>query len=348
MKRIVKRILVAIAALVLLAIVAGVIYQQIGNWQDSRRFPQQGKSVSLAPEFPGVSLNLDCSGSGSPTVILDSGLGVPAVGWYQVQSEVAKFTRVCSYDRAGYGWSSSGPIPRTSLQIVSELHALLHKSGESGPYVFVAHSFGGYNVRVYTAKYPDEVAGLVLVDTSHEDQMNRMSPGLKKFMADETSKMKTELKFGPVLIYSGIARLMTGLDELKTLPLERRREFRYLSLQPKYLAATGSEMLSFDDSAAQVRAAGNLGNRPLIVLTAGKILAEGMPANLKPEMEAFQETWIHDLQPKEAALSTRGKQIVVPDSDHMIPIERPQPIIDATREVVEDVRAVSPAVPGSR
>ena len=339
MKRILKRVLVGVVVLVIAAVCAGVIYQQISNWLDSRRFPQQGKSIPLGREFPDVWLNMDCSGLGSPTVILDSGLGVPAVGWYQVQSEVAKFTRVCSYDRAGYGWSTSGPMPRTSAQIVSELHALLQKSGEPGPYVFVAHSFGGYNVRVYTAKYPGDVAGLVLVDTSHEDQMNHMSPGLKQFMAEETSKMKMELKFAPLLIYSGFARLMSGLDELKSLPIERRRELRYLELQSKYLGATGSEMLSFDESAAEVRASGNLGNRPLIVLTAGKILSEGMPANLKTEMEAFQEMWIHDLQPKEAALSTRGKQIVVSDSDHMIPIERPQPIIDATREVVEGVRA---------
>ena len=143
-----------IVALVLALLCAGAIYQQFGNWQDSRRFPQHGKSISLGDAFSGVSLNLDCTGSGSPTVILDSGLGVPAAGWYQVQPEISKFTRVCSYDRAGYGWSTPGPQPRTSAQIIGELHVLLQKSGEAGPYVFVAHSFGGYNVRVYTAKYP--------------------------------------------------------------------------------------------------------------------------------------------------------------------------------------------------
>jgi pimeloyl-ACP methyl ester carboxylesterase len=341
MKRILKRVLLAAVALAVCAVIAGFLFQQVANWRDGRRFPQQGKSVSLAPEFPEVFLNLDCSGSGSPTVIMDSGLGVPAVGWYQAQPEIAKFTRVCSYDRAGYGWSTPGPMPRTTDQIVKELHALLVNSGEKGPYVFLAHSFGGYNVRVYTARYPNDVAGLVLVDTSHEDQASRFTPGLQRFMAEETAKLKTASKFAPVLIYSGLARVTTGLDSPTKVSIDKRREFRYLQLQTKYVAATSSEMLNFDQSATQVRQAGNLGDRPLIVLTAGKISDEGIPKNLAQEMNAFHDLWVNDLQVKEAHLSTRGKQIIVPDSDHMIPIEQPQSIINATQEVVSAVRSAA-------
>ena len=102
--------------------------------------------------------------------------------------DVAKFARVCSYDRAGYGWSSAGPMPRTSGEIARELHALLMASGEKGPYVLVGHSFGGYNVRVYTGKYPAEVAGLVLVDASHEDQNRWMPPSMKKLNDDLTAQ----------------------------------------------------------------------------------------------------------------------------------------------------------------
>jgi pimeloyl-ACP methyl ester carboxylesterase len=303
----------------------------------------------LGPDVPGVSLNLDCTGSGSPTVILDSGLGVPAIGWYKIQPEVAKFTRVCSYDRAGYGWSTAGPMPRTSEQIVKELHAMLAQSGEKPPYVFAAHSFGGYNVRVYKAHYPQEVAGLVLVDTSHEDQVQYLPPGIKKFMAEAGKSAQSEVKLAPVLIHSGFARLMSSLDGPEALSMEMRKEFRYLQLDPKFVAATASEMSAFDESAAQVRRAGNLGSLPLIVLTAGKSQSEGLPPTLdQKELASFQDLWIHDLQVRETHLSTQGRQIVVTESTHMIPMEQPQPVIEAIREVVEKVRTAGVNTPATR
>src|SRR5690242_11595915 len=146
--RFVKRVLIGVVLLLVCAALVGAGYQAFANWRDARWFPQEGRSIALGAEFSGVALNLNCVGQGSPTVILDSGLGVPAAGWDLVMPDVARFTRVCSYDRAGYGWSSAGPMPRTSEQIVKELHALLAASGEKGPYVLVGHSFGGYNVRV--------------------------------------------------------------------------------------------------------------------------------------------------------------------------------------------------------
>lgn len=178
--RFVKRALIGLVLLLVCAVLAGAAYQAIANWRDARRFPQEGRSIPLGADFTRVSLNLNCAGQGGPTVILDRGLGVPAAGWDLVMPDVAKFARVCSYDRAGYGWSSAGPMPRTSGEIVKELHALLAASGEKGPYVLVAHSFGGYNVRVYADKYPANVAGLVLVDTSHEDQERLMPTSLAK------------------------------------------------------------------------------------------------------------------------------------------------------------------------
>src|SRR5215470_7986352 len=110
--RFVKRVLIGLALLLICAALAGAAYQAIANWRDARRFPQEGHLIALGAEFPGVSLNLNCVGQGAPAVILDSGLGVPAAGWDLVIPEVAKFVRVCAYDRAGYGWSSAGPMPR--------------------------------------------------------------------------------------------------------------------------------------------------------------------------------------------------------------------------------------------
>jgi pimeloyl-ACP methyl ester carboxylesterase len=274
-------------------------------------------------------------------VILESGLGVPAAGWDLVQPEIAKFTRVCSYDRAGYGWSSPGPMPRTTGQIVKELHALLTVSGEKGPYVLAAHSFGGYNVRVYTGQYPAEVAGLVFVDTSHEDQERLMPPSLQKFMTEQRKQLDTQRKLAPILIFFGIARLTAGDDGGSKLSKEFRDKMKYLQLQSKFIAAAGSEIASFSDSAEEVRRAGNLGDRPLVVLTAGKSAdAKDLPPSVPvQEMQAFQKTWTEDLQVREARLSTRGKQIVVPDSTHMIPMERPDAVVAAIREVCEAVKS---------
>jgi pimeloyl-ACP methyl ester carboxylesterase len=313
----------------------------VGTWRDARQFPQQGRSIALGPDFGNESLSMDCTGSGSPTVILDTGLGVPAVGWNLVQPEVAKFARVCSYDRAGYGWSTPGPMPRTSGEIVKELHALLAASGEKGPYVLVAHSFGGYNVRVYTGKYPTEVAGLVLVDTSHEDQVSRMPPALQEMSKNQSKSMESQRKFFPLLIFFGMARWYLGREVDPKLPLDLQEELRYLQLQPKFLDAIMSELGSFEESANEVRAAGTLGDRPLVVLTAGKNPdPKLLPANIPmKELDDFHEIWVKDLQVREAHLSTRGKQIVVPDSTHMIPFERPDTVINAIREVCDAVKS---------
>lgn len=339
--RFVKRVVVVLVLLLVCAALAGAAYQAISNWRDARRFPQEGRSIALGAEFPGVSLNLNCVGQGSPTVILDSGLGVPAAGWDFVMPDVAKFARICSYDRAGYGWSSAGLMPRTSDEIVKELHALLAVSEEKGPYVLVAHSFGGYNVRVYADKYPADVAGLVLVDTSHEDQNLLMPPSLKKLTNDQIARLDSQRRLMPILIFFGIARLTADDDADNKLSKEFRDKMKYLQLQTKFIDAAFSEIKSFSQSADEVRHTGNLGDRPLVVLTAGKDLeAKDLPKGISVEdMREFRKTWVNDLQVRQAKLSTRGKQIVVPNSTHMIPMERPDTVVNAIREVCDAVKA---------
>jgi pimeloyl-ACP methyl ester carboxylesterase len=341
--RVVKWLVMISMGLLLCVALAGVLYQAIGNWRDARRFPQQGRSVNLGPEFANTTLSIDCSGpsvSGAPTVVLDSGLGVPAIGWKLVQPEIAKFSRVCSYDRAGYGWSSPGPMPRTSSEIARELHALLLAAGEKPPYVLVAHSFGGYNVRVYTGMYPGEVLGLVLVDTSHEDQVSRMPASLKEMQQSQVKEEESQRKLFPYLLFFGVARYSLSREYDSRLPHDFQDEIRYLQLQPKFLEATGGEFHSFEDSALEVHRAGKLGDRPLVVLTAGKnpdpkLLPKSISAK---DMEEFHEIWVRDLQVQEARLSTRGKQVLVDDSTHMIPFERPDTVVTAVREVWDSAK----------
>jgi pimeloyl-ACP methyl ester carboxylesterase len=343
-KRWIVRGLLSLLALVVLAAIIGASYQAIENSADARRFPQQGKSVSLGPAFGNLSLNLDCRGQGGPTVILDSGLGVPAVGWNSVETETAKFTHVCSYDRAGYAWSDATSASRTSAEIVKELHALLAAANEKGPFVLVGHSFGGYNVRVYNGQYPSDVVGMVLVDASHEDQLSRMPPAFQAYMKNEEASLKRQMVLAPLLIRFGVARF--SQRKVETGPgvsKEFAEELRYLQLQTKFMEATGAELGSFAESANEVRASGNLGDKPLVVLTAGKDsdMSQLPPGLSKKDMQDFRAIWVNELQVKESQLSTRGKRIIVPDSDHMIPFERPDTIVSAIHEVCASVNAAN-------
>ena len=323
-----------LAALITLLALAGAGYQIFGSLRAPHRFPQRGRSVQAGR----LRLNIDCSGRGGPTVILDSGMGVPGVvGWAMVQPEVAEFARVCSYDRAGYGWSEAGPKPRTSLRIAKDLHGLLDASGEKGPFVMVGHSFGGYNVRVFTGLYPNEVAGVVLVDAEHGDEEQRIDDLLPIWIKSQQRRRDQrdallDRILSPLRIHLGIDRLRTaaGWDGHASLPKELREELLYLDRRSEDagMAENAADSASWD----QVRSSGNLGDRPLIVLTAARPY-DPDPLLSKVESDSQDEMWIHVLQAEEARLSTRGKQIVVPGSGHMIPYDRPASVVSAIREV---------------
>ncbi len=332
------RAALALLALAALAACAGATYQRVVDWRDAHRFSQRGKSFQAGR----VWLNLDCSGQGTPTVILDSGMGSPALDWIRVQPEVAKFTRVCSYDRAGYGWSEPSP-DTTSLHIARELKALLEAAGEKGPYVMVGHSFGGYNVRVFSQQYPRDVAGVVLVDASHPDEGKRIAallpPDVRKRekRAEDRQQMLSRIS-APFLRHLGIQRMMLetgwaeGWDASRYLSKDLKEEFLYLEQQSKYTEAVEAEDKLFADSGEQARAAGSLGDRPLIVLTAGRPY-EPDPMLTNEQMGKQRDLWINVLQVEEAHPSTRGKQIVALDSGHDIPDERPDAVISAIHDV---------------
>src|SRR5829696_4783556 len=166
-RRIMRRIwrpLLGLVVVLLALAVAGATYQAIATERAERAYPPPGEMVGVG----GYSLHINCVGQGNPTVLLDAGSGGFSAHWVRVQREVSDTTRVCSYDRAGMGWSEMGPEPRDARQISSELHTLLGKAGIDGPYVLVGHSFGGMYMQTYAARYPDEVAGVALVDSSSD------------------------------------------------------------------------------------------------------------------------------------------------------------------------------------
>src|ERR671920_305817 len=211
MRRIWRPLLGLVVAFLVLAIV-GAIYQAIATMRAERAYPPPGEMVDVG----GYSLHINCAGQGRPTVVLDAGSGEWSAQWVRVQQEVSDTTRVCAYDRAGMGWSEMGPEPRDARQISSELHTLLSKAGIEGPYVLVGHSFGGIYMQTYAARYPEEVAGVALVDSSTEpDQFSARSEARDSNEPQEQSfdVVPQLAQLGVSLLARlGVLRLLSKLD----------------------------------------------------------------------------------------------------------------------------------------
>ena len=312
-----------IAAFALLGVaLAGAAYQALGMRAEARRFPEPGRLVDIG----GYRLKINCAGQGSPTVILESGLGDGLDEWRRVQPEIARFTRVCSYDRAGYGGSDAGPAPRTSATSTGELHALLRRAGEKPPYLLVGHSIGGYHVRVFNGHYPDEVSALVLVDSTQEDQYELLPGAWRSISAAMQKRYQSQSRWAPLYVGLGIARLQLRMQGVQG---------PYRMLQSKYLHARAQELQEIRTSAEQARASNHIAGKPLIVLTGGArpdaLLQGGLSAS---ELQEYQRVWIDDLQLRLARLSARGKRVILPDSGHDVPADRPDAIVSAVRELL--------------
>lgn len=202
-------VLAGLVVFVVVLVLAGTVYQSIGTASDSRKYPPPGQLVDVGEH----KMHIHCTGEGSPTLVMDIGIGWFSLIWSFVQPEVAKFTRVCTYDRAGYAWSDPNPTPRTSQQLVQELHTLLTNAGIEGPYVLVGHSLGGLNVRLFASQYPSEVVGIVLVDAVHEETYSRL-PEFRKTMTANLGLFRT-LSMASRL---GLLRLFMGLKRFDIAP----------------------------------------------------------------------------------------------------------------------------------
>lgn len=338
----IKRALKGFALLLLLAVAAGVTYEQVGRRRDRERLPQVGRSVDIG----GRSLNIYCEGQGTPAVILDSGAGAPGYSWMTVQPRVAEFTRVCWYDRAGYGWSDAGPYPRDSRAIAKDLHELLRAASIPPPYVLVGASFGGFNVRVYNGLYPEEVAGVVLVDSAHEDESARAPKFLLAAHRPPRALSHALSLLVQALTEVGAVRLFESFAPVSPPPPGFARDqavyMQYLPRQPKEVAASlGEGLVEEDESIPEVRAAGGLGDRPLVVLTAGRGFSFDDPG-LDKQAADYHEVWMHQMQAQLARLSTRGRQVIVEASGHTIQYEAPDAVAAAVRAVFDEVRAGQP------
>jgi pimeloyl-ACP methyl ester carboxylesterase len=346
MKKWALRISGMLLAVLVLALLVGFTYEQIGRASDARQLPPR---VGQAVDIGGRALNLYCSGQGTPTVILETGGNSPGYEWLPLQAKMAAFTRACWYDRAGVGWSDPPSSPRTSSSIVGDLHEALHRAGILPPYVMAGGSVGGEYVHIYAARYPSEVAGLVLIDSSVPDMrepdfalapINRMSGSTRHLIC---LALPAAARFGIIRFLARRERRIPSPD----FTPEQNATLAKLEAQPKAFITDAEQACAATDQGRMVRRegggnpeindaarnAGSLGDRPLLVLTAGRYWA---PEGLEKEAADYHEIWVHQLQASLVRLSTRGRQVVV-DADHGMS-QSPDSIVNAVRQVVDEVR----------
>lgn len=292
------------------------------------------KQVGQSYDIGGRTLNMFCSGQGSPTVIFESGRAAPGYVWTPTERGVAKFTRACWYDRAELGWSDSGPDPSWGDSAARDLHKLLLAAAIEPPFVLVGHSFGGYIIRLFNHFYPDEVSGMVFVDSALEDageipgMPHRDPPPLPRQVIRNLSVTLGRLGWMRVIAGdSGPAPKGWRPEEWDVLSRLRR--------QPNVLLADAQEGPE-SATAKLMRGIDGLGNMPMIVLT------QARPIRNQHSTEARVRTaWIA-LQRRFAHTSTRGRQVLVKTSGHDIPEEAPDAVITAVRKIVNTARKHTP------
>jgi len=203
----------AVFALLILLAAAGAVYESIARVSDEKRFPAPGRLVGIGTH----RLHINCMGQGTPTVILDAGAGMWSTSWWWVQHDLAATTRVCSYDRTGMGWSEPGPGPGSldGIQTVKELHLLLEKAGERGPFVYVGHSLGGMLARIYYQQYPGDLAGMVLVEPGDPQLLLSANPSLQR---TDIRPCGRPCIIGRIAARLGIARLLLQRNKLVNDP----------------------------------------------------------------------------------------------------------------------------------
>ena len=317
MKKWVRRFARFTVALAVGALLLGFAARRLAIREAHRDFPAPGRLV----EFDQRTSHLHCLGSGTPTIILESGLDLfGSSSWAPVQGQLSQFSRVCSYDRAGYLWSEPRAEPRDAEKIAQELHTLLATASEAGPYVMVGHSLGGALVRVFDELYPGEVAGFVLVDSSHPEQDGRFPAEIRERIAQMDGQPRWLL------------RLLAPFRMFAPEQATPRTAYFWRSLPEGVLGEAAAVSTAFE----QALATGSMGDRPLIVLSAGEF--PDMPG-VSDAAQAEMRSTLALLQVELAALSTDSDHRIIEDAAHYIHRDRPEAVVGAVAHVVRAVRA---------
>lgn len=287
----------------------------------------------------GRQIYLQCSGAGAPTVILEGGYAATSAAWTKVQAVIARSTRVCSYDRAGYGMSDLGPMPRDALAVAEDLDHVLRRAHVGGPFVVVGHSAGGLYVRLFSDLRWKDVVGMVLVDPSVEHQNRRLAerfgPGAGELdrLRDKAVRCLDASEHGRLpSLDPSIASCAPQL-RLEATPAERAASRR--SILPQQFVTEISELDSLWGASSDEVAMGrsSYGDMPLIVLTADGDYA-ALPSPLREQATAYWSS----LHKQIATMSTKGQERLVAHSGHLMMLDRPEVVIDAIKEVIEQAQ----------
>lgn len=301
------------------------------------RYPPPGAIYNVN----GYAMHVYCTGAGAPTVIVEAGLGDDFIGWQKVQPEVAKFTRICTYDRAGLGWSDDTPDPHDAKHIARQLHALLRAAGENEPIVLVGASAGGFYARQFVADFPQQTAGMVFSDSSVPDQIRDIPNGA--WTPEAARQTHHDSMLDLIRESTGWARLSgqckgdveQGLDAWRNLA-------RAEACRPAYSRAGLGEWDEFWHSADEAAEAHCCGNIPLVIVSRDP---EWRNPRWDPQRDAqhiaAQPIW-NKLQESLKALSPQSRRIIARGSSHHVMIDRPDVVVAATRQVVNDIREHKP------
>jgi len=326
-----------IVVLVLLA--AGLVYQSIGAWRDKVRHPPPGRMIKAGAQ----RLHVYETGEGDPTVVLEAGISATICNWQLIQPEIAKFTRVLSYDRAGLGWSDRARTPRTVSSIVDELHEMLLAADVPPPYVLVGHSFGGIVARLYTMRYPSEIAGIVLVDPVLLEEWHPLSRerkrmliggavlsrwggflarlGVVRFTLNRLAGGRSRLPRAigrAAASGQGLSTMERLIGEVRKMPKELWPAIQSHWSLPKTFASMGSHLAKMPESVSCIFDAPPL-DVPVTMLTGVRSLTK----------------WPSD---GPARVSTNSSHIVAENSGHWIQLDEPDLVVEAIRSMVNRVR----------
>jgi len=303
-------------ALIAAVAALGATYEVIAGSSDQATYPPRGRLIDVG----GYRMHLDCHGEGAPTVVMDAGLGGSSLDWSLVQGDLAQTVQVCTYDRAGMGWSESRPGPRSPAHLADELHLLLNEAGLRGPFVLVAHSLAGKTARMFASAHPEDVAGMILVDARSE-LVDALTSKSEAGAFDSAVEMQGVVY--SVARYVGVARAFgAGLVGAPLLSPSIATQMAILMTQAPAIDETTREGKARSADDAELAGA-TLGSMPLVVIASGASMAE------IPNWPSAQQ--------RLAALSTQGSLIVADHAGHAVQLDAPGIVIDGVKQVLESV-----------